>query len=152
MQNLIFFYIFIVFVSIDLKYTYMLIHDVTPYRNMYGHVMRCVWRIKIMYSSFSLCFFIIHISWRCELCQIQWKPSRDWNTKKPKPHTLECRCNVVQFITILHTVLRCQQKNMNQTSKFSQQTPHSSPSWASYGVPIVRMLKRIGWPDNGLKL
>ena len=57
-------------------------------------------------------------------------------------NAVECRHNVVQFITILHTALRWQQENVNQTSN-SQQTPHTSPSWASYGVSIMRKLKKI---------
>ena len=57
-------------------------------------------------------------------------------------HTVECRYNAVQFITLLTTALRRQQQNLNQTSN-SQQTPHTSPSWASYGASIVRILKKI---------
>ena len=38
----------------------------------------------------------------------------------------QCRYNAVQFITILHTTQRLQQRNMNQTWN-SQQTPHTSP-------------------------
>ena len=56
--------------------------------------------------------------------------------------TAECRYNAVQFITILHNALRWQQLNVNQTSN-SQQTPHSSPSRARYGVAIMRILKKI---------
>ena len=49
---------------------------------------------------------------------------------------------MVQFITIWQTALRWQQQNINQTST-SQQTPHTSPSQASYGVSIMRILKKI---------
>ena len=52
--------------------------------------------------------------------------------------TVECRYNTVHFITILPSALRWQQQNINQTSK-SQQTPHTSPSPASYGMSIVRI-------------
>ena len=44
-------------------------------------------------------------------------------------NAVECRYIAVQFITILHTALRWQQQNINQTSN-SQQTPHTSPSRA----------------------
>ena len=56
--------------------------------------------------------------------------------------TVECRYNAVQFITILQTAVRWQQHNVNQISN-SQQTPHTSPSRASYGVSIMRILKKI---------
>ena len=38
--------------------------------------------------------------------------------------------------------LQWQEQNLNQTSN-SQQPPHTSPSWASYGVSIVRILEKI---------
>ena len=41
--------------------------------------------------------------------------------------TLECHCNAVQFITILHTVLRSQQQNVNQTSNSHKRHPRG---WA----------------------
>ena len=49
---------------------------------------------------------------------------------------------MVQFITILHMTQQWQQENKNQISN-SQQPPHSSPSWASYGVSILRIFKKI---------
>ena len=56
---------------------------------------------------------------------------------------IQCHYNAVQFIMILQTVLQWQQQNVNQTLN-SQQTPHTSPSRASYGVSIMRNLKKIG--------
>ena len=58
-------------------------------------------------------------------------------------YTVECRYNVVQFITILPSALWWQQQNVNQTPNSRQQTPHTSPSRASYGVSIVRILEKI---------
>ena len=55
--------------------------------------------------------------------------------------TIGSRYNAVQFITILHTALRWQQQNVNQTSK-SQETPHTSPWRASYEVSIMRIVKK----------
>ena len=57
-------------------------------------------------------------------------------------HTVKCRYNPVQFITIWHTALRWQQQNVKQSSN-SQQTPHTSPSRASYGESFMRILKKI---------
>ena len=57
-------------------------------------------------------------------------------------YTVEGRCNAIQLITILFMALRWQEQNLNQTSN-SQQTPHTSPSRASYGVSIVRILEKI---------
>ena len=45
-------------------------------------------------------------------------------------------------MTILPLALWWQQQNVNQTSK-SQQTPHTSPSRASYVVAIVRIWEEI---------
>ena len=55
---------------------------------------------------------------------------------------VECRYNMAQFITILYMALRWQQQKVNQTSN-SQQTPHTSPSRASYGVSIMRIVEKI---------
>ena len=54
----------------------------------------------------------------------------------------ECHHNAVQFITISLTALWWQQRNFSQASN-SQQTPHTSPSRASYVVSIVSILKKI---------
>ena len=59
-----------------------------------------------------------------------------------KLHTVECRYNMVQFITILNTALRWQQQNLNQTSN-SQQTPHTSPSRVSYEVSVMRYWRKL---------
>ena len=56
-------------------------------------------------------------------------------------YIVECRYNVVHFITILHTKLWWQHQNINQTSN-SQQTPHISPTRASYGVYFMRISKK----------
>ena len=68
-----------------------------------------------------------------------------WNTflsyMKHKVSIVECRYNAVNLS-------RCylwhlwQEQNLNQTLN-SQQTPHSSPSWASYGVSIVSIWEKI---------
>ena len=57
-------------------------------------------------------------------------------------NTAECRSNAVQFITILQTALRWQQQNVNQTWNL-QQTPHTSPSWATYEVAIMISLNKL---------
>ena len=57
------------------------------------------------------------------------------------PYTVECHYNAVRFIIILHAALWWQQQNLYQTLT-SQQTPHASHSRVSYGVPIVRILKK----------
>ena len=56
--------------------------------------------------------------------------------------TVKCRYNAVQYITILHRALRKQWQKTNQILE-SQQTPHFSPSRASYGMSIVRIMGRI---------
>ena len=39
-----------------------------------------------------------------------------------------------------------------QTSN-SQQTPHTQPSWATYGVAITRIFQKKNWPNyNGTAL
>ena len=58
------------------------------------------------------------------------------------PYTVRCCYNAIQFITILHTAPWWQQQKVNQISN-SQQTPHNSPLRASYGVSIMRILKKI---------
>ena len=54
---------------------------------------------------------------------------------------VQCRYNAARFITILTTALLWHQHNLNQSSN-SQPTPHTSPSLASYGVSIMRILKK----------
>ena len=60
--------------------------------------------------------------------------------------TVKCHYNlssvVMKLHTILHTALQWQQQNVNEISK-SQQTPHTSPSQASYGVSIMRVFEKI---------
>ena len=57
--------------------------------------------------------------------------------------TVECRCNTVQFIAISSFLaLQWQQQNLNQSSN-SQQTPHTSPSRASYGESLVGICENI---------
>ena len=55
-------------------------------------------------------------------------------------YTVQCCCNMVQFINILPTALPWQQQNVSQTSN-TQQTPHTSPLQASYGVSMMSILK-----------
>ena len=50
--------------------------------------------------------------------------------------------DMVQFIMILPPALWWQQQNIYQTSK-SQQTPHTLPSLASYGVSFARIRDKI---------
>ena len=57
-------------------------------------------------------------------------------------NTIDCRYNAVQFITILHPMLQWQQQNTNQIPN-SQQTPHYSPSRASYGVSVMKLLNKL---------
>ena len=56
--------------------------------------------------------------------------------------TVECRYNAVKFVTILHSALQWQWQNVSQTLD-SQNTPHTSPSRASYGVSFVSILEKI---------
>ena len=56
--------------------------------------------------------------------------------------TVKCHHNVVQSITILLMVLWWQEQNSNQTSN-PQQTSHTSPLRASYGMSIVMILEKI---------
>ena len=63
-------------------------------------------------------------------------------TRFKSHNTVECRCNAVNFITILPSALRWQQQKLNQTCN-RQQTPHTSPTRASYGVSIVRNWETI---------
>ena len=46
------------------------------------------------------------------------------------------------MVTILHSAQQWQWENISQTLD-SQKTPHTSPSWVSYGVPFVRILEKI---------
>ena len=50
--------------------------------------------------------------------------------------------NAVQNNVILYTLLQWQRRYINQ-SLYSQKTPHISPSRVSYGVSIMRILKKI---------
>ena len=71
--------------------------------------------------------------------------SNDSNAKDgimKETNTLKCRYNAVQFIAILHTALRYQWQKVNQIL-LSQQTSHISPSQASYGMSIVRIVEKI---------
>ena len=57
------------------------------------------------------------------------------------------RVNIRKGCPIYHimkynTVLQCLMQNINQ-SLYSQRTPHISPSQASYGVSIVRILRKF---------
>ena len=49
---------------------------------------------------------------------------------------------MVQFFAVLHTALRWQWQNVDETLN-SLQTPHSSPSWVSNGMSVVRILEEI---------
>ena len=57
-----------------------------------------------------------------------------WN--KILQNTVQCCYNMVQFITMQW------QYNANQTS-YSHETSHALHSWLSYGVSIMRLLKKI---------
>ena len=56
--------------------------------------------------------------------------------------TVECCYNTVKFVTILHSALWWQWQNISHTLD-SIKTPHTSPSWASYGTSFVRTLEKI---------
>ena len=43
---------------------------------------------------------------------------------------------------LLHTALQYQWQKVNQVLE-AHQTPHTLPSWASYGVSIVKILEKI---------
>ena len=62
------------------------------------------------------------------------------------PHCLwsmvKCRYKAVRYNMIFHTPLHWLMQNINLTSD-SQQTLHSLPSRASYGVSVVSNLKKI---------
>ena len=55
---------------------------------------------------------------------------------------IRCSYDVIQYKMILHISLQWLLQNMNQ-GLHSQKTRHISPSRASYGVPVVRILKEI---------
>ena len=48
----------------------------------------------------------------------------------------------LKYNKISNTVMLWWLQNINQTLD-SQQTPHSSPSWASYGMSVVRIREKI---------
>ena len=54
-------------------------------------------------------------------------------------YTVQCRYNMVQFITILFLAMQWQQQILNQTCNWKQ-TPHIWPLQASHGVAIVRII------------
>ena len=56
-------------------------------------------------------------------------------------NTVKCHYNAIQFIMISFMAPWWEEQNLNQISN-SQQTPHTSPSRASYGVSIVRILEK----------
>ena len=56
--------------------------------------------------------------------------------------TVGCRVKAVQYTIIFHTALKWMKQNINQTVN-SQKISHISPSRASYGMYIVRILKKI---------
>ena len=53
-----------------------------------------------------------------------------------------CCYNVVQYIPILHDSLQWQLQKINKILN-SQITSHTLPSWASYGVFIVRIWEKF---------
>ena len=66
-----------------------------------------------------------------------------WFSQMLTRHELQSSAIITRsnFFTILHTALRWQWKMIDQTSN-SQQTPHTSPSRASKGVSVVRILEK----------
>ena len=86
----------------------------------------------------------------CGIIKAQWlKWKNFFHVSRNKQYTclwvrnkVKCQYNAIQFITILHRVLRWQWQKMNQILE-SQQTPHISPSQASYVVSVVRNLEKI---------
>ena len=88
----------------------------------------------VVFMWFLLCFLEERLLYKSML-----KPSVDpffFNS------AVDCRDNTIQFFMVLHTALRWQWQNVDETSN-SQQTPHTSPSRASYGVSVVRILEKI---------
>ena len=68
----------------------------------------------------------------------RWHPDHTYASET----SVDSRYNAVQFITILHTALRLKWRKVNHIWE-SQQTPHISPSRASYGVFIVKIFEKI---------
>ena len=48
----------------------------------------------------------------------------------------------ITYIMIFYTVLQWLMQNIKQ-GLYSQKTPHTSPSWVSYGVSIVRIWRKL---------
>ena len=57
-------------------------------------------------------------------------------------YAVECRYNAVEYNTIMHTSLQWSRQNINQ-GLHSQETPHSSPSRASYDASIVSFWSKL---------
>ena len=57
-------------------------------------------------------------------------------------YIVKCRCNMVQYIIILHMALPLQWQRMNQIYEL-QQILHISPSLVSYGVSILKKFEKI---------
>ena len=58
------------------------------------------------------------------------------------PHIVGYHYNTVEYIMLFYTALQWMMQNIHQSS-YSHKTPHITPSRASYGVYIVRILERI---------
>ena len=58
-------------------------------------------------------------------------------------YTLECRYSTVKHSMILHIVRQMTEAKL-ALEVYSQKTPHTSPSWISYGVSFVRIGVKTG--------
>ena len=87
--------------------------------------------------------FLPVVNWHCYIWGTLCGKGAIWPPYvEVKQYTVKCRYNAVQFIPILHTVLRKQRQKVNKILE-SQQTSHISPSRASYGVSFVKIMNKI---------
>ena len=92
------------------------------------------------------------------ICRWLETPRRDCDITKLRlrimimfSYTAGCRYNAAQYNMIFHTALQWLKQNMNHSLN-SQQTPHSSPLRASYGVSIVGIFEKYWSRYNGTVL
>ena len=69
--------------------------------------------------------------------QIVATPYTGFRLLKVQPNIMNISCSYTK-----HSALQWQQQNINQNLN-SPKTPHSSPSWVSYGVSVVSILEKI---------
>ena len=94
--------------------------DITVNDDRYFHWLA---DLNVMFKIFMI-YRVLVLTWSV-LPGIQWAPN-----------TVKCHYNMVQHNMILHIVQQWLTQNMIQRL-YSQKTPHTSPSRASYGVFFV---------------